>query len=106
MEINETFSIRYDFGKREKYTCVSSNGMNTMFDNPYNFRLSVKFSTHMINSTREKIGFSCARYFRSILVLVFALATALNKFLFHSFGDKMINLVLVIKCHFDFRLQF
>ena len=54
MEINKIFSFRYDFGKSEKETCVNSRGMNTMFDIPYNFRLSVKFSTHVINNTREK----------------------------------------------------
>ena len=68
MEINEIFSFRYDFGKREKETCVSSSGMNVMFGIPYNFRLSVKFSTHMINNTRGKIGFSCTNYFRQIVV--------------------------------------
>ena len=54
MEINEIFTLRYDFGKGEKETCVNSSGMNAMFDIPHNFRLSVKFSTHMINNTREK----------------------------------------------------
>ena len=42
------------------------------------------FSTHMMSSTREKIGVSCITYFSSIVTLVFALATALNKFRFHS----------------------
>ena len=41
-----------------------------------------------------------------IVLLVFALATALSKFCFRSLRDKMINLVMVIKYHFDFRLQF
>ena len=41
-----------------------------------------------------------------IVPLVFALATALSKFCFRSLRDKMINLVMVIKYHFDFRLQF
>ena len=68
MEINKIFSVRYDFGKREKVTFVSSSGMNVMFGIPYNFRLSVKFSTHMINNTSEKIGFSCTNYFRQIVV--------------------------------------
>ena len=54
MEINEIFNFRYDFGKCEKETCVNSSGMNDMFDIPYNFRLIVKFSIHMINNTREK----------------------------------------------------
>ena len=54
MEINEIFSVCYDFSKREKETCVNSSGMNPMFDIHYNFRLRVKFSTHMINNTREK----------------------------------------------------
>ena len=67
---------------------------------------SVKFSTDMINSTREKIEFSCTNCFRSTVLLVFALATALNKFCFRSLRNKMINLGLVIKYHFDFRLQF
>ena len=71
-----------------------------------NFRLSVRFSTHMINSTREKIEFSFTNCFRSIVLLVFALATALSKFRFRSLRNKMINLVLVVKYHFDFLLQF
>ena len=58
MEVNEIFSFRYDFGKREKATCVNSDVMNAMFDIPYNFRLSVRFSIHMINNTREKKAFS------------------------------------------------
>ena len=37
MEINEIFNFRYDFGKREKETCVNNSGMNAMFDIPYNF---------------------------------------------------------------------
>ena len=44
MEITEIFSFRYDFRKGEKEICVNSSGMNAMFDIPYNFRLSVKFS--------------------------------------------------------------
>ena len=44
MGINEIFSFCYDFGKREKETCVNSSEMNAMFDIFYNFRLSVKFS--------------------------------------------------------------
>ena len=56
---------------------------------------------------REKIEFSCANYFMSIvLLIVFALATALRKFHFHSPRNKNINLVPVIMYHFDFRLQF
>ena len=50
--------------------------------------LSVKFSTDMINSTREKIEFSCTNCFRSTVLLVFALATALNKFCFRSLRNK------------------
>ena len=68
MEINEIFSFRYDFGKREKETCVNSKVMNAMLDIPYNFRLSLKFLTHMRNNAREKVGFSCTNYFRSIVV--------------------------------------
>ena len=68
MEINKIFSFRYDVGKREKETCVSRRGTNAMFDIPYNFRLSVKFSTHMVNNTTEKITFSCSNYFRPIVV--------------------------------------
>ena len=90
MEINEIFIFRHDFGKREKKTCVSSSGMNAMFDIPrcltfrlsikiqikyqikiprcLTFRLSVKFSVHIINNTREKIEFSCTNYFRPIVV--------------------------------------
>ena len=82
MEINEIFSFRHDLGKSENDTCVNSSGMNAMFQISSNFRLSVKFSTHMINSTRQKIGFSYTNYFRSLVVLVFALVTALSKFQF------------------------
>ena len=68
MEINEICSFRYDFGKCEKETCVNRSGMNAMFDNPYNCRLSAKFSIHMINNTREKTGLSCTNCFRAIVV--------------------------------------
>ena len=74
MEINESFSFRYDFGKREKNICVNSSGMNAMFDISYNFRLSVKFLTHLINNTREKLGYSCTSHFRLIVVPVYLLA--------------------------------
>ena len=60
----------------------------------------------MINSTRDKIEFSCFKCFMSIILLVFALAAAPSKFRFRSLRNKMINFVLVIKDHFDFRLQF
>ena len=95
MEINEIFSIRCHFGRHEKGTCLSSMRMNAM-----------KFLTHMTKSTREKVGFSCTNYLRPIVVLIFALATALNKFRFHSLRNKIINLVLVIKYHINVRLQF
>ena len=72
----------------------------------YSFHWSVKFSFRMINGTREEIEFSCTNCFRSIVLLVFVLATALCKFRFRPLRNKMINLVLVIKYHFDFRLQF
>ena len=68
MEINEIFSFCYDFAKHEMETCVNGSGTHGMFDIPYNFRLSVKFSIDMINNTREKIGFSCPNYFRPIFV--------------------------------------
>ena len=74
MEINESFSFRYDFGKREKNICVNSSRMNAMFDISYNFRLSVKFLTHLINNTREKLGYSCTSHFRLIVVPVYLLA--------------------------------
>ena len=54
METNEIFIFCYDFGKHKKDTCINSSGMNAMFDIPSNFQLSMKFSTHMINNTREK----------------------------------------------------
>ena len=60
----------------------------------------------MITSMREKIGFSYTDYFKSIVVLAFALATALHKLHFCSLRNKMVNLVLMIKYHSDFRLQF
>ena len=69
-------------------TCVNSSGMNAIFDIPYNFRLSVKLSTHMINSARTKIEFSCTNYFRSIVTLVFAVTTALTKFRFIPLESK------------------
>ena len=47
MEINKIYSFREDFGKREKSASVSSGGMKAMFEIRYNFRLSVKFSTHV-----------------------------------------------------------
>ena len=50
----------------------------------------------MMNSARQKVGFSCNDYFRSIVVLVFAPATALNKFRFRFLGNKIINLVPVM----------
>ena len=62
MEINEILSIRYDFDKREKNTCVNGSRMNAMFNIPYSFRLSVKFSIHMMNSMRTKIGFRVQMY--------------------------------------------
>ena len=106
MVINKIFSFHYDFGKCEKDTRVNGSGMNAMFDIPYNFPLSVKFSTYIITITREKIGCSCTNCFSSIVKLVFALVTVLNKFPFHSLRNRMINLVLGIKYDCDFRLQF
>ena len=47
----------------------------------------------MINRTREGIEFSYANCFRSIVLLVFALATALSKFCFLSLRDKIIMIV-------------
>ena len=74
-----------------------------MFDIPYNFRLSVKILTHMMNSTREKNRVQLYQLLQVIsCVSIFALATALNKFRFHSLRNKMINLVLEIKYQFDF----
>ena len=35
MKKKKIFSFRYDFGKREKDTCVNSSGMNAIFDIPY-----------------------------------------------------------------------
>ena len=69
--------------------------MNAMSDT--HFSIKCEFKTHMMNNTKEKIGFSCTNYCRPIVVLVFAPTTALNEFRFYS---------LVIKYHFDFRLQF
>ena len=40
MEINEFFSIRYDFGKDEEDTCVNSSGMNEKLDISHNFWLT------------------------------------------------------------------
>ena len=48
----------------------------------------VKFSTHMINSTRDKIEFSCFKCFMSIILLVFALAAAPSKFRFAHLETK------------------
>ena len=60
----------------------------------------------MINSTREQIEFSYTNLLQVVVLLVFALATALIKFCFRLLKDKVINLVMVMKYHFDFRLQF
>ena len=38
--------------------------------------------------------------------MLVGITIALNKFRFHSLINKRINLVLVTKYHFDFRLQF
>ena len=43
MEINEVLSIRCNFHKCEKGTCVNISGMNAMFDITYKSRLIVKF---------------------------------------------------------------
>ena len=91
MKINEILSICYDFAIREKDVCLNSSRMSAMFDIPHNFWSCVKVSTHMMNSTRAKI---------------FVPPTTLKKFRFHSLRNKMINLVLVVQYHFDFRLQF
>lgn len=80
--------------------------MNTVVDFPYNFRLRVKFTIHMMNSTGAKIGLNCTKYFRSIVLLVLAHTIALNKFRLYSFRKQTINLVLMIKYNFSFRLQF
>lgn len=80
--------------------------MNAVVDFPYNFRLRVKFTTHMMNSTGAKIGLNCTKYFRSIVLLVLAHTIALNKFRLYSFRKQTINLVLMIRCHFSFWLQF
>ena len=55
---------------------------------------------------RVDVGFSCTNFLRSIVVLVFAIISALHNFRSYSFRNKMINLVLLIKYRFDFRLQF
>ena len=77
-----------------------------MFDIRYSHRLSLNFSTDVMNSARAKIGFSCSNHFRSIVVIVFALITALTNFCFHLTRNKMIKLVLVINYDLEFRLQF
>ena len=106
MKINQILRIRYDCDKDEKNNCVNSSGMNATFDISHNFRINVKFSTHMMNDARVKLGFSCSSYFRPIVVQVSALTTALNNFRLHSLRNKMVTLVLTIEYHFDFRLQF
>ena len=61
----------------------------------------------MINGKREKIEFSCTNCFRSVVLLVFVLSTALSMSYFSSLTKKkIINLVLVIKYYFDVRFQF
>ena len=104
MEINDILSVRYNFKTREEDTCVNSSGMNGIFDIRCDFRLSVKFSTYMMNRTRANIGLTCTNYFRSIIAVVFAFPNAQNKFRLYSLRNKMINLVMVIKHHLDFRL--
>ena len=44
----------------------------------YNFRLSLRFSTHMINTTGAKVRFSCINYFKSIVVLVLYLSSLMH----------------------------
>ena len=61
-------SSAYNFDKPEKLTCVNSGEMNATFEIPFNLRLSVKFSSHIMKSTRAKI-FSCTNYFNSMAVL-------------------------------------
>ena len=82
MKINVILAFVSILASLKRSTCISSSGMNAMFDILYNFRLCVKFSTHMTNNTREKIGFSCTNCFRPLVVLIFVQATALNKFCF------------------------
>ena len=94
MEINEIFTFPYDFGKGQKKICVNGSGMNAMFDIPYNFRLIVKFSTDMINNSREKNRVQLYKLLQANSCVVFSLTTALNKFCFHSLRNKKINLVL------------
>ena len=62
--------------------------------------------TGCVNSMRAYTGFSCTNYFWSIVLLIFAHTTTLNKFHFHSLRKKMINVFLVMKYHLDFPLQF
>ena len=59
------------------------------------FLIKCKVFNSIINSTAEKIGFSCTNCFRPLVLLVFALATALSKFRFRSLRSKIINLVLI-----------
>ena len=92
------------------YGMILSGKLTVCFKNTfpqeYPWTAASKFSAHMINTTREKIELSCTNCFRSIVLLVFALTTAWSKFRFRSLRNKMINLVLDIKYHFDFWLQF
>ena len=37
MEINGILSIRYDFCRHEKDSCVNSSGLKAMFDTSFNF---------------------------------------------------------------------
>lgn len=78
--------LRHVFGKAEKVTCVNSSGVNATFDISYNLWLSAAFLLQF-DSCTSIFAHQC-------------------KFRFHSFRHKMINLVLVVKYRFDFRLKF
>ena len=98
--------LMYLFKQRSIETFCWSEEISMLETRLCNFRWSLNFSSHIMNSTRPKIGFSCTNFLRSIVVLVFAIISALHNFRSYSFRNKMINLVLLIKYRFDFRLQF
>ena len=75
METNAILAFVMILASVKRTLVVNSSGMNAMFDIPYNFRLSVKFSTHMINNLEKNRvqlyqliqANSCASILRSLL---------------------------------------
>ena len=99
MKITEIFSFRYDFCKHEKDTCVKSSGMNAMFDISYKCEVFNSYDNYYERKNRVHLY--------SLLWVNSCASICFHYMLrFLSLRNKMVNLVLVIKYHFNFRLQF